>query len=120
MQGHLFTAQHFLHQATAQLRHPTGFFLSCNKEREHLNILISIFKKSRLIYPVSASDTPIQVVIIPGNEEVKKVAAFLQEHKFDVRAILYPTVPKGQERLRIVFHAFNTIEEVEQLIEILS
>ena len=27
--------------------------------------------------------------------------------------------PKEQERLRIVFHAFNTIEEVEKLIALL-
>jgi 8-amino-7-oxononanoate synthase len=91
-----------------------------NKEREHLNILISLFKKSLLKYSVSASDTPIQVIIVPGNDEVKKVAVYLQQHNFDVRAILYPTVPKGQERLRIVFHAFNTTEEVEQLIALLA
>jgi 8-amino-7-oxononanoate synthase len=91
-----------------------------NKEREHLNILISIFKKSLSKYSVSASDTPIQVVIVPGNDEVKKVAIYLQQHNFDVRAILYPTVPRGQERLRIVFHAFNTTEEVEQLIALLT
>jgi 8-amino-7-oxononanoate synthase len=90
------------------------------KEREHLNILISLFKKSLLKYHVSANDTPIQVIIIPGNDEVKKVAVYLQQHNFDVRAILYPSVPKGKERLRIVFHAFNTTEEVEQLIALLQ
>jgi 8-amino-7-oxononanoate synthase len=29
-------------------------------------------------------------------------------------------VPKGEERLRIVLHAFNTKEEVEKLVECLS
>ena len=71
-------------------------------------------------YHVLNSDTPIQVVIIPGNEEVKKVAAIYRKINLDVRAILYPTVPKGKERLRIVFHAFNTKEETKKLIEILS
>ncbi|MEP6951178.1 MAG: pyridoxal phosphate-dependent aminotransferase family protein [Ginsengibacter sp.] len=91
-----------------------------NNEREHINILISLFKNSRLKYTVSVSDTPIQVVIVPGNNEVKKVAAYLQQNNFDVRAILYPAVPKGQERLRIVFHAFNTTGEVERLVGLLS
>ena len=90
-----------------------------NKEREHINILIDDFKKSSLIYSAQASDTPIQVVIVPGNDEVKKVATHLQKHNFDVRAILYPTVPKDQERLRIVFHAYNTRREVAQLVELL-
>jgi 8-amino-7-oxononanoate synthase len=90
-----------------------------NTERAHLNNLISIFKKHSIRYAVSESYTPIQVVIVPGNDEVKKVAVYLQQHNFDVRAILYPTVPKGQERLRIVFHAFNTTGEVEQLVALL-
>lgn len=91
-----------------------------NKERNHLNSLINIFKKQPLKYAVLKSDTPIQVVIIPGNDAVKKVALSLQENNLDVRAILYPTVPKGQERLRIVFHAFNTTKEVEKMIKILT
>ncbi len=90
------------------------------KERNHLNSLINIFQKEPLKYAVVKSDTPIQVVIIPGNDAVKKVALLLQENNLDVRAILHPTVPKGQERLRIVFHAFNTKEEVERLIDLLK
>ena len=57
---------------------------------------------------------------LPGNDEVKKVAIYLRQHNFDVRAILYPAVPKGQERLRLVFHAFNTTGEVEELIALLT
>ena len=90
-----------------------------NESRGHLNMLISIFKKSELKYAVLASDTPIQVVVVPGNDEVKKVAVYLRQNNFDVRAILYPTVPKGRERLRIVFHSFNTVQEVERLIALL-
>ncbi|HWH62758.1 MAG TPA: hypothetical protein VNS50_05770, partial [Ginsengibacter sp.] len=85
-----------------------------------LNNLITVFQKKKIKHTLLKSDTPIQVVIIPGNEEVKKVARSLQENKMDVRAILYPTVPKGRERLRIVFHAFNTEEQVEKLAELLS
>jgi hypothetical protein len=55
-----------------------------------------------------------------GNDEVKRTALLLQENGFDIRAVLYPTVPLNKERLRIVLHAFNTENEVEQLIKILS
>ncbi len=106
--------------ATAAIAASYKIFPALQNERDHLKNLIDLFKKSEMKYHVPNSDTPIQVVIIPGNEEVKKVAASLQENKLDVRAILYPTVPKGKERLRIVFHAFNTKEETEKLIEILS
>ncbi len=90
------------------------------KERKHLDELINIFKKNDLQYEVIKSDTPIQGVIIPENKAVKKVASFLQENNFDVRAILYPTVPLGRERLRIVLHSFNTIDELTKLIAVLN
>jgi len=106
--------------ATAAIAASYNIFPSLKNERNHLNNLIASFKKGKLKYSSLNSETPIQVVIIPGNEEVKKVAISLQENKLDVRAILYPTVPKGKERLRIVFHAFNTIEETEKLIALLS
>jgi 8-amino-7-oxononanoate synthase len=105
--------------ATAAIAASYKIFPALQNERKHLKILIGLFRKSEKKYHVPNSDTPIQVVIIPGNEEVKKVAARLQENKLDVRAILYPTVPKGTERLRIVFHAFNTIEETKKLVAIL-
>lgn len=95
-------------------------FPEMEKERNHLQKLIDVFRNAHLKYKVLSGDTPIQIVIIPGNDEVKKVAAALQESNFDIRAILYPTVPKGQERLRIVLHAFNSIEEVKDVIKILA
>ncbi len=90
------------------------------EERKQLHMLISIFQKSNIKYPSLKSVSPIQVVIVAGNDEVKEVAFYLQKNNLDVRAILYPTVPKGKERLRIVFHAFNTKKEVESLIRLLS
>lgn len=95
-------------------------FPGMEKERNHLEKLIGVFRNARLKYKVLSGDTPIQIIIIPGNDEVKKVAAALQENDFDIRAILYPTVPKGQERLRMVLHAFNRIEEVAEVIKILT
>lgn len=90
------------------------------EERDHLKILCNRFQKAELKYSVLKSVTPIQVVIIPGNERVKNTASLLQQHNLDVRAILYPTVPKLQERLRIVLHAFNTTKELDQLITLLK
>lgn len=61
------------------------------------------------------NNSPIQSVIIKGNEAVKKTAAQLQQAGFDVRPIVSPTVPEGSERLRICIHAFNTKEQIELL-----
>jgi 8-amino-7-oxononanoate synthase len=91
-----------------------------HEERKHLAALIDGFQKADLKFQKLKSGTPIQVVIIPGNDEVKRIANTFREQNFDIRPILYPTVPEGQERLRIVLHSFNTLDEVNSLIEVLT
>jgi 8-amino-7-oxononanoate synthase len=92
------------------------------QEREHLQNLINTFQTgaANSKYTILQSNTPIQGIVIPGNEAVKQVAASLQKKGLDVRPILYPTVPKGSERLRVVVHSFNMKEEVEKVIGSLS
>lgn len=66
------------------------------------------------------SKSAIQSVIIPGNEKVKDIANALQKEGFDVKAILSPTVPERQERLRFCLHSYNTKEQITQLLTLLS
>ncbi len=89
-------------------------------EREQLAKLIEQFRQADIGFEKLASSTPIQGVLIPGNEAVKKVAGVLQQHNLDIRPILYPTVPLGRERLRIVLHAYNTKEELTKLVTLLA
>lgn len=80
---------------------------------------ISFFKtKIKTIEGVNLheSSSSIQSIIIPGNERVKKVAEQIQAKGFDVRALVSPTVPIGEERIRICLHAFNTEQEVSDLV----
>ncbi len=62
----------------------------------------------------------IHSCIVPGNSEVKKIAAVLQEKGYDVRPILSPTVPEGQERLRFCLHSYNTEKEIKEVLSILA
>jgi 8-amino-7-oxononanoate synthase len=66
------------------------------------------------------SKSAIQSAIIPGNQNVKLIANKLQEKGFDVKAILSPTVPEGQERLRFCLHSFNSKEEISEVLKLLS
>ena len=106
--------------SVAMIKESYEIFPKMNEERVYLKKLIHQFQSAPIRFEKLISITPIQIVIIPGNEEVKKVAAELQANNLDVRAILYPTVPKGKERLRIVLHAFNTAKEVSLLGKILA
>jgi 8-amino-7-oxononanoate synthase len=63
------------------------------------------------------SQSPIQSIVIPGNSAVKQKAKIIQETGYAVKAILYPTVPKGKERLRICLHSYNSEKEIKNLIK---
>ncbi|ULQ57798.1 8-amino-7-oxononanoate synthase [Flavihumibacter rivuli] len=89
-------------------------------ERQQLGELIQCFRNASIPFQKLDSYTPIQGVVVPGNEAARKVASSLAEKGMDSRAILYPTVPKGGERLRIVLHAFNTVEQINDLLTVLA
>lgn len=77
------------------------------QERKKLQHLIQLFGNT---------SSPIQAI---RTKEVKKSAAYLTAHGFDVRPIVSPTVRRGHEILRIILHSFNTPEELTQLKELL-
>jgi 8-amino-7-oxononanoate synthase len=107
-------------QAVAAIAASYALFPGMNEARNHLRQLVQLLQQTPLPFEKTASDTPIQAVLVPGNEQVRQLAARLQQQQFDVRPILYPTVPRGGERLRIVLHAFNTLEQVNGLLAILK
>jgi 8-amino-7-oxononanoate synthase len=55
-----------------------------------------------------------------GNERVLAASAALARAGFHVKAIRYPTVLHGSERLRVTFKSFNTICEIERLTQCLQ
>ncbi|HEY4147493.1 MAG TPA: 8-amino-7-oxononanoate synthase [Chitinophagaceae bacterium] len=106
--------------AVHAIRESYRLFPGLEAARRQLQQLVQQWQQARLPYEVLISSTPIQGIIIPGNEAVKKMAARLHEQQLDVRPILYPTVPRGKERLRIILHAFNTPGQMEQLVKLLG
>jgi 8-amino-7-oxononanoate synthase len=106
--------------AISAIKRSYELFPSMSKARLQLRDLIHLFSSQKIKYETIKSESPIQAIIVPGNEEVKKIATELHEQNFDIRPILYPTVPKGKERLRIVLHAFNTKDELATLLKLLS
>ncbi len=81
-----------------------------NQEKNRLGL------KPLFVYSKSA----IQCAILPGNEKVKSLAQTLQEKGFEVKPILSPTVPEGQERLRFCLHSYNSVAEISEVLSVLS
>lgn len=95
-----------------------------SEAREKLRHNINIFNQQKQLLGLKPifvrSKSPIQCAVIPGNEKVKSIAAQLQLKGFDVKAILSPTIPEGQERLRICLHSYNSETEIRQVLESLA
>jgi len=102
--------------SVAAIKASYKIFPELNKERDEIRHLISLFDHDGF----KKSDTPIQCFLAPGNEHAKRVAKRLLDNNLDARPILHPTVPLGEERLRITLHSYNTVEETEKLISILT
>lgn len=64
---------------------------------------------------VLESASPIQGVIVPGNERVTNLERSLVGDGFEVKAIRAPTVPEGAERIRVCLHSYNTEYEMQTL-----
>lgn len=90
---------------------------------KRLHQLIAYFKAHVVINKklvALENNSPIQSIMISGNDAVKAMALQIQQAGFDVRPIVSPTVPKGKERLRICIHAFNTESEIENLCKTIN
>lgn len=105
----ILTAYHHLSD-TPELEKLKNNILHFNHEINRLG-LKQIFVRGK---------SAIQSAIIPGNERVKNTALQLQRNGYNVKAILSPTVPEGQERLRICLHGFNSESEISGLLEALA
>jgi 8-amino-7-oxononanoate synthase len=107
-------------QSVAAIHASYHCFPLMKNERKTLAQLVAQFQSAMIGYEKWVSSTPIQAVVVGGNEQTRLLADKLQHAGLDVRPILYPTVPKGRERLRIVLHSFNTADELVQLTGLLQ
>ena len=80
--------------------------------QKNIELFCDLFKSSPYIHLKS---TPIQNIIIAGNENAMAASSFLRTQGIYAKAILSPTVPEGKECIRICLHSFNTIQELKLL-----
>ena len=106
----IFTAYHFLNNNAISLDHLRSNIVYFNQQKMLLGL------KPMFVQSKSA----IQSAIIPGNQKVKAIAQKFVDSGFNVKAILSPTVPEGQERLRFCLHSYNSKEEISEVLSMLS
>ena len=97
---------------------------SAEEAREGLFENIRHFKTERARLQLDEffipSDSAIHCAVISGNQRVRQISGQFREEGFNAKPILSPTVKKGAERLRFCLHAFNTKEEISQVLTLLK
>jgi len=88
--------------------------------RRNINFLKDQLRVHDLEPYFITSNSAVHCCLVEGNEKVKNWSLQLQNKGFDVKPILSPTVPKGQERLRFCLHSFNTENEIKDVLLILA
>ena len=77
-------------------------------------------KSAGLVQSDSEINSPIQFVRFADLNRLIQVEKALKEAQVFAKAIYSPTVPEGSEGLRISLHSYNTFEEIDRLIRVLS
>lgn len=90
------------------------------KLNENIQFFCQEVKENNLQKYFISSNSAIQSAIITGNKRVKKISLNLKEEGFDVKAILSPTVPAGEERLRFCLHSYNSKRDIKEVLSILK
>lgn len=81
-----------------------------------------IQQRRRVVY-LLPSESPIQAIMIPGNQSCTEFCTHLfalSKGSIRLFPIKSPTVPIGQERVRIILHAHNTDEQVKWLCNLIQ
>lgn len=116
-------ARSFIYTTAAPIHHAIAIrcayqLLQQNNDQQQLAEKIAYYTQliTATSLPRINSNSCIQTILFNNDLAAKKAAIYLQSKGFDVRAILSPTVPEGQERLRICLHLYTTEEEILNLI----
>jgi len=68
----------------------------------------------------SEVNSPIQILKIRDISKTIKTAGLLTDAGFAVKAILQPTVARGDESIRICLHSFNSRDEIDEIVHLLK
>jgi 8-amino-7-oxononanoate synthase len=66
------------------------------------------------------SRSAIQCMVLGNNDKVAALETRLKKENIDAKAVKSPTVKEGSERIRFCLHAYNTTQEIDNLVRMLK
>ena len=88
-----------------------------NWRRDKLHSNIQLFRELAADLALMPSNTPIQGVILGGNDDALRLSRQLKQAGIWVTAIRPPTVPVGSARLRITLSSQHSTEDIQYLVQ---
>lgn len=85
-------------------------------QRIRLRELVSILEHE--LYPEVMCSSQIVPIVVGENERALQIANEMREAGFWVSAIRYPTVPRGEARIRVSLSAAHEPEKIEEFAEL--
>jgi 8-amino-7-oxononanoate synthase len=98
----------------AKIKSSVEIVSAAHEERMALNENIQTFINT-FSYHFPCTNSPIQIYKAGSKKKLLDITNQLLEVNITVRPIFYPTVREGEERLRIILHAFNNEFQIENL-----
>ena len=90
------------------------------KLQHNIRYFRSEIQQTKLQKLFITSNSAVHCFLSSDAKNVKMMAQNLQINGFEVKAILSPTVPKGEERLRFCIHSFNSDQEMSEVLNLLA
>lgn len=91
-----------------------------SKLHDYIIFFKSEIIKNKIQHHFIKSNSAIQCCKILGNDHVKAISNQLLKRGFNVKPILSPTVPIGEERLRFCLHSFNSEKDIKDVTQLLA
>jgi len=91
-----------------------------DKLHKIIQVFVSRVSELDLTIHFIKSRSPIQSYILSDPKRTDEINKVLSYEKIGAKVILAPTVPNGQERIRICLHSFNSSQEVDRILQLLS
>ena len=107
-------------QHVSSLLATLAFIKSQDTLRQKLQTNIQFFQSHCHGDAWGKSQTAIQTFFVSGNQALRAAAKKAQATGFAVKPIVYPTVAKGQERIRITLNAASQEKDMLTLIQTLN
>jgi 5-aminolevulinate synthase len=109
---------HLAAGAQAAIRHLRHSSTEREAQQRNIARLKSTFGAARL--PVPVSDSHILPIMIGNAHLCRRISQeLLERHSIYIQPINFPTVPRGQERLRLTPGPFHTEQYISRLVEAL-